>query len=183
MIALISVAALVGCSCEDEDIPTSPHTQSSQTQSSNGGDEIKDYPSAHNFKFKDINGNELRLTDLAKKPIVLNFWSTTCPPCIAEMPTFELLHRKYGDKVNFVMLNIDKDINDAIEFFGSTNQPYSLPVYHDFLGTGTQFYNITTIPKTFFISRNGKIISSLDSKVTSRTLEDGILNLIKNALK
>lgn len=40
----------------------------------------------------DLEGNEIRLSALRGKVIVLNFWATWCPPCIEEMPSLERLH-------------------------------------------------------------------------------------------
>lgn len=48
--------------------------------------------------------------------LVVNFWSTTCGPCLKEMPDFEALHRKYRDRgVRFVGLSTDADIFDDWE--------------------------------------------------------------------
>ena len=44
----------------------------------------------------------LRLSDLVGKPVVLNHWFPSCPPCVAEMPDFEVAYQKYKDQVVFI---------------------------------------------------------------------------------
>ena len=60
---------------------------------------------APNFKSKTINGNLVDLSKLKGRVIVLNFWSTGCGPCIAEMPELNKLVKLYsGKKVTFISL-------------------------------------------------------------------------------
>lgn len=41
-----------------------------------------------------------------EKPTVVNFWATWCPYCLREMEAFQSMYERYGDRVNFVMLNV-----------------------------------------------------------------------------
>lgn len=51
-------------------------------------------------------GDSFRLSDFAGKPMVVNFFSTTCPPCVKEMPGFEQLHQQLGTRVTFVGIDV-----------------------------------------------------------------------------
>ncbi len=50
---------------------------------------------APDFSAQRLGGGTLSLTDLRGHPVLLNFWSPTCPPCAIEMPELEKLHRRY----------------------------------------------------------------------------------------
>ena len=47
---------------------------------------------APDFSLKDLNGKMNRLSKLKGRVIILNFWSTTCPPCVAELPSLNALY-------------------------------------------------------------------------------------------
>src|SRR5690348_18474857 len=51
-----------------------------------------------NFTLKDMNGHDVRLSDLKGKAILVNFWSTTCGPCQLETPELVDLAAKYKDR-------------------------------------------------------------------------------------
>src|SRR5918992_6276090 len=57
-------------------------------------------------RLTDFEGKEFSLQDYEGRPVVVNFWSSWCPFCAAEMPDFEKVHRSIGDEVAF--LGIDQ---------------------------------------------------------------------------
>ena len=57
------------------------------------------------FVVKDENGKELKLSDYRGNVVFLNFWYTTCPPCIQEMPDMEIVNRVFKDR-KFKMMPI-----------------------------------------------------------------------------
>ena len=62
---------------------------------------------APSFPLEDPEGNLLDLSDLiGDKPVVLNFWASTCPPCKEEMPDFQAAFEQYGQEIHFVMVNV-----------------------------------------------------------------------------
>lgn len=70
-------------------------------KSTSGTLDISDTPTGRlfpGFTWKDINANEVSLKELKGKTVVLNFWHTSCVPCIAEMPLLNRLVAKYSTK-------------------------------------------------------------------------------------
>lgn len=72
------------------------------------------------FTVTDMNGQTVSLASLKGKPVFLNFWATWCPPCVGEMPDIQRMYAKYGDKVHFVIVNIDGTQPDVAAFMEIT---------------------------------------------------------------
>lgn len=81
------------------------------------------------IKFKDANGIEINLADLNGKVVFINFWATWCPPCLAEMPSINKLHEKFGkdNDVVFIMVDADSDFDKSQKYMNK--RQYKMPVY------------------------------------------------------
>jgi thiol-disulfide isomerase/thioredoxin len=77
------------------------------------------------FEYSD--GSEGALADFAGKPLVVNFWASWCPACVAEMPDFEAVHARLGDEGAFLGLNMqetdDGVARDLVDRSGITYRP------------------------------------------------------------
>ena len=93
---------------------------------------------APDFTVQDSSDGVWSLSDFRGKPVVLNFWSSTCPPCMAEMPLFQKYWEEYGDQVEFMIVNLTDGYNDtfasAMEVVTENN--YTFPVYFDIASEG-----------------------------------------------
>ncbi|MGV0997929.1 MAG: TlpA family protein disulfide reductase [Fluviibacter sp.] len=79
-------------------------------------------------KFHDVKGNIVDLTALHGKVVVVNFWSTWCPPCVEEMPMFSEVQTQWKDK-NVVFVGIAADQADNVkEFLNKTPVNYPIVV-------------------------------------------------------
>lgn len=99
---------------------------------------------SHSFNFETQKG----------KVVFLNFWATWCPPCVAEMPSLQKLHDVYKDKVTFMF--VAKDEPERVSKF-LKKKGYDLPVYYS-KTQGPDVLTSKTIPTTYIIDRDGKII-------------------------
>ena len=135
---------------------------------------------APDFTVQDSSDGVWSLSDFRGKPVVLNFWSSTCPPCMEEMPLFQKYWEACGDQVEFMIVNLTDGYNDtfasAMEVV--TENEYMFPVYFDIESQGAIAYNIRSIPVTFFIDRNGVIVSEHLGMLTEQTLEAGIQSIL-----
>lgn len=87
---------------------------------------------ASDFTMQDSNGNEVLLSSFEGTPVVLNFWTSWCSYCKAEMPYFEEAYKQYGNQVQFIMLNAvksEKNSEDGKNFI--KNSTYTFPVFYD----------------------------------------------------
>lgn len=107
------------------------------------------------FALETLEGEKVPFEKMKHQVVFLNFWASWCPPCIAEMPDIQSLYESKKDDVTFAMISLDKDRAKARKFIDEKN--YEFPVY--FLSGGLpSSYQISSIPTTYVLSRQGKIV-------------------------
>ena len=113
---------------------------------------------APDFAVTDLDGRAVRLSALRGKVVVLNLWTTWCPPCREEMPSMERLHRQLHDR-NFVLLAVSQDeegrrvVEPFVKELG-----LSFPVLVDPQRQVGERYGVWGYPETFVIDRNGYVV-------------------------
>lgn len=102
-------------------------------------------------------GGEHDLGSEHGKVVVLNFWATWCPPCVAEMPSLEHLERELGAAgLSVVAVSTDED-EAALRSFVA-EQRLTLRILRDPGGrVAAETYHVTGYPETFVIDREGRI--------------------------
>ncbi len=89
------------------------------------------------------------------KPLVVNFWATTCASCVTEMPAFEKVYRALGDKVGIVGIDASDGVDAARAFVAKAGVTY--PVWLD-NGQATQLaLKVSVLPTTVFVSADGVV--------------------------
>lgn len=111
---------------------------------------------APTFVLKDIKGGQKGLADFKDKVILLNFWATWCPNCREEMPSLEKLWKKYRSK-GLVVIAISVDTNSGEIRALAHEQGLTFPILLDQEGAVRREYEITALPMTYIIGRDGKI--------------------------
>ena len=111
---------------------------------------------APDFTLRTMNGPNLRLAEQRGRVVMVNFWATWCGPCRQEMPHLNRLYDKYRSS-GFVMLgvNIDDDANNAIGVAGKLGMKF--PVLFDTDKKVSRMYDLSTMPSTVIIDRDGKV--------------------------
>ena len=135
------------------------------------------------FKVYDMDGNAVTLYESFGKPLVVNFWATWCPPCKAEMPYFDELYKEYGDRVDFMMVNItdgQRDTAASVKAFIGSNK-YSFPVYCDSEMSAAMAYGVNSIPMTLFIDSEGELINYKVGAISESALESMLLKMTEEA--
>lgn len=113
---------------------------------------------AIDFTLTDLDGKKVSLKDFRGKNIYLNFWATWCPPCRGEMPEIEKVYQQYKDK-DLVVLAVDlgEDMNTVKDFIQQNK--YNFMVLLDSDQSVAVQYNITAIPVSYFIDKDGNIVA------------------------
>jgi len=122
---------------------------------------------APDFQLQNLDGQPISLNDLKGKPVLLNFWSTRCPPCVHEMPFLQEIYDEWSGKgLMLIAINVGEGSSTVKGFMQNRN--LSLPVLLDTELAVAQKYNITGIPTTFFIDTDGviqeKVIGAFPNK-------------------
>jgi len=118
----------------------------------------------------DIDGKAISLSGLKGKVVLVNFWATWCPPCVAEIPRLNALAEKFHDRGFAVMgINVDamhedvKDTKTALtavrRFLVSQNITWTNLLSRTGADDFTKAYGVEDIPASFLIGRDGKVIA------------------------
>ena len=152
----------------------------SDSDSSDGGS--RDIAASFSFEaFGNENfeeGQAISLDTFEGKPIVLNFWYPSCPPCRLEMPHFEAAFQTHKDEVAFVaiqQLGLDSvdEGQDFVEEFGLT-----YAVGPDTSGTVIKEYDVKTFPTTIFLDADHTIVRKWAGPLNEEKLNELIEEIL-----
>lgn len=108
----------------------------------------------YSWNLVDLEGNRDNFQRNENQVVLVNFWATWCPPCVAEMPSLAALHKDYKDKMEFVFVT-NEDRAKVLEFL--KKKDYYLPIYFEASRTPSELVS-TSIPATYILSKSGKIV-------------------------
>ena len=123
--------------------------------------QVKEGENAPNFTLKNLDGKEINLNQFRGKHVLINFWATWCGPCKIEMPSLEALYERFKDR-NFVLLAISNDMFGAniVKPFVKAHK-INFPVLLDQRLKVSNAFGVVSLPTTFMIDPQGKIIGAL----------------------
>lgn len=133
---------------------------------------------APNFKLKDIDGKDVKLSDYKGKVVIVDFWATWCVPCKKEIPDFIDLQNKYKNQgFTFIGISVDEDGAKVVKpFYKEMKMNYPVVLMDDKIQE--QFGGIRGYPTTFLIDQNGKIIKKYFGTTEKKVFEDDIQSLL-----
>lgn len=134
---------------------------------------------ALNFTLANLQGDPVTLADLKGKVVVLNFWFTACPPCIAEMPELNSLVKRY-DPAKVVFLSLTFDNGQKVKEF-LKHEKFTYQHLVDGRKVCTD-YNVIGYPTHMVIDKQGILrFSQLGGADIKNTLMDTIDKLLKHS--
>jgi len=131
---------------------------------------------APDFALRDLEGNEVRLSDYRGRTVLLTFWATWCGPCRLEMPTFEGRYQELKDEGFTVLgLNYDEPVEDVSAFRDELG--LSFPLLLDPGGSVQRLYRIRGYPSSIFIDPQGEVRRVHIGLITEGQLRDYLVEL------
>ena len=189
IIIFLILLGIAGCSgggspandTENNSVPDIVQDDSAQdsTQSDTPGDNIEesveseDEPGA---AFQDLDGNTVALSDFKGEIVVLNFWASWCPPCRMEMPDLNDLDKEFKQSGEAVLITVNltdgqRETEKTARQFIEENG-FGFTVLLDDQGILAYQYNISAIPQTFILDRDGNVSGSIIGATTANAILD-----------
>ena len=106
---------------------------------------------------------------LIGKPLILNFWYSTCEPCRREMPVLTASALTHSATIRFVGINMNDSVETAKEFITKYNVLYD--IMFDPSGSFISVLGVATAPMTLFVDAQGVIVDQVAGEITADKLE------------
>lgn len=205
MITLLITSVIIGVGCQESGSPVAdPNLEKGQEESLAKGNQLEDsgspaepdtreksndpmkveeeeigiYPGmiAPDLILNDRDNNEIKLEDYAGKIVFLNFWATTCPYCVDEMPDLEAFYQEHKDDSDFALLGVnmtktwEKQSKDKLIEWIDEHE-ITFPNIFDEEGVEAQRWAAHSLPVTYIINTDGRSLGALMGRTDLTTLE------------
>lgn len=129
------------------------------------------------FDGRSLEGRPIRLEALRGRVVLLDFWATWCPPCVASMPTLDRLHDELGER-GLTVIGVNQEPGEAprVRAF-LESRGLDFPVVMD-AGAIAQTYGVRSLPTTFLVDREGEVRASYRGLIPEARLEAAIRDLL-----
>ena len=117
---------------------------------------------APDMEYDNPEGKKMKLSDLRGKVVLIDFWASWCRPCRNENPNVVKLYQKYQAKgFDIYSVSLDRDKTSWINAIKSDNLTWENHVsdLKYWSSAGAKQYNVSSIPSTFLLDREGRIIA------------------------
>jgi peroxiredoxin len=126
-----------------------------------------------------LDGSSYTMEDLKGRVVLVNVWATWCPPCVIEMPGFQRVYDDYRDR-GFLVLGVSRDQGDPARvraFLEEKKITYPVAMAADAdLGGLT---DVTTLPTSFLIDREGRVRHTVEGLFVGPTLRLAVRRLLE----
>jgi len=109
---------------------------------------------APDFALQDTEGKTHRLSDYRGKPVIINFWTTWCPPCREELPSMNRAWHQL-EQEGIVMLAINMGEDEDTIFIFSADYPTDFPILMDEAGEVIAQWPVKGLPTTYVVAPDG----------------------------
>ncbi|MXZ02728.1 MAG: TlpA family protein disulfide reductase [Chloroflexi bacterium] len=133
------------------------------------------------FQITTLDGQELRLSDLRGSIVMVDFWSSWCPPCRAEASVLAEAYERWSEiGVEFVGISIWDNEEDVNDFIKRHNITYPNGIDED--GSIAVEFGVKGIPEKFFVNPQGEIVRKINGPNTSQSLDAVLTQMSDEAI-
>lgn len=180
----------------DKDMDTMPDSGSKDNKTDGGSTgkttDDSSLPKFPAFEGKDLDGNTVKSSDLfsGKAVIVVNFWFTTCGPCVGELGDLDALNKELSGKggaligINaFTLDGNETSISDAKDVLTQSGATYQNVYFDSGSEAGKFVESIYAYPTTYVVNRSGRIVGDpIVGAITGKAQADALQAQIDKAL-
>lgn len=130
---------------------------------------------APDFTISGVNQNNISLSDLRGKNVIINFWATWCGPCRLEMPTFQKTYSRFGEDIKIVGINDGESLAEITQFINEFGLTFDIGI--DKTGEVKEDYFVIGLPSTYFLDNEGKVVAIHIGAMTQEQF-DGYLEIM-----
>ena len=155
---LAALVLLLACvtACDSRSVEPNASAPADGTDASTVVQLLRDPMAVEPFTVTDLDGRTLASADWKGKVVLVNFWATWCPPCLAEIPDLIALQNKYRDRLVVIGISEDEISPEIVKRF-ATDKKINYPIAMTTAELQTRFTGITALPTTFVLDPDGQI--------------------------
>ncbi|MEJ2179937.1 MAG: TlpA disulfide reductase family protein [Gammaproteobacteria bacterium] len=132
---------------------------------------VPNKPQAADFTLKDSDGKVHQLGKYRGRVVIVNFWTTWCPPCRFELPSMERAYEQLKKEgIEILAINVGEDADTIFTF--TADYPVTFPLLMDLDSSVINDYPVVGLPTTFVIGPEGRLIYRA---IGTREWDDGDL--------
>lgn len=134
------------------------------------------------FTLKDLDGNEVSLSDYKGKIVVLNFWAVWCKYCIEEMPDFNKLDKELAEAGDAVVLAVNvQEPYDTVKDYITKNDIGIRVLLDEDGNVAGGIFGVDGYPTTFVVNKDGSLYTYIPGKTDLETMRTIIDMVRENA--
>lgn len=125
---------------------------------------------APDFTLRNLDGEEVKLSDYRGKLVLINFWATWCTYCDKEMPDLEKFYNENIDDLVILAVDVQEEEKDVRKYVEEKNLTF--PILLDEDGRVASEYYVSAYPTTYFVGEDGRLLGRVPGMMTYAQMND-----------
>lgn len=169
LLVVAALFAVASCARDDQSTVPTPSTGISTNLDATGS-ELPD------ITMQTTSGERVSTTSFRGRPLLVNFWYSTCEPCRREMPALADAYAAFGDRVEFIGVNMSDPAVVAQNF--ADRYGVTFPILLDNGSALTLALGISIAPTTLFVDATGLIVDQVSGELTADEISSHLAELV-----